>query len=570
MKLRRIALLTSLTATCALGLVGAAPAAATPVWNLDIHHNETNFPPGGTAEYSFDIANIGDTAPAARSRSPSHCRRHHSQLGRGQTRIFLDGVDTPWSCPARRGHDRHLHHHRPDSRHTVSRSLLITVDVAPGAGPDLTATATLSGGGAPEAPPAATARPESGPAHRSRPTSAPNPALRHRRPGFLGRRLLRSRRGHPGAPRRRPPRPRSPSPSTSTRSPHAGPSRRGPQKAAVRQHPPRPRSTCRPGFVGNPTAVGECTPAQLAPSACPASSQVGRADVVIFPITDHHQVQLQHARLFNMAHPRGVDHRPRLRVRGHPVHVKASLDPANNYAITTTRRPTSTRPCRPSRPEVTLWGVPADPSHDSERCHGFHRWLHLPTECSTDHATEALPHRALRVRRRQPAVRSHHYDSWQHIGRLRARRLLHHARAPDTNATDPASNPTSSIEPTGQQANTPDRPRRPRQGRPERKPQRPRHPAGQAHGRHPARGDELLALLRRRAPGLLLGPDRARHQRPGRLPRRLADRRSDALHAAVAQSRSRDRCTWQRRATTPSAPSSPSTWSSTTPKNAAP
>src|ERR1051326_2422256 len=59
MRLLRVAL--AIAFVFALGAVGTAPAAAAPVWNLDIHHNETHFPPGETGQYWFDVNNVGDT-----------------------------------------------------------------------------------------------------------------------------------------------------------------------------------------------------------------------------------------------------------------------------------------------------------------------------------------------------------------------------------------------------------------------------------------------------------------------------------------------------------------------------
>ena len=73
MSLRRIALLTMLSALGILGSVGGSPRCRRAVLDLDIHHNETHFPPGGVAEYWFDIHNVGDAAPRARSSSPSNC-----------------------------------------------------------------------------------------------------------------------------------------------------------------------------------------------------------------------------------------------------------------------------------------------------------------------------------------------------------------------------------------------------------------------------------------------------------------------------------------------------------------
>ena len=64
MKLRRIALLGVLGAIGALGSLGAAPASAATTWNLDLHHNQTNFPPGGDRQYWVDTGKRRRHAPA--------------------------------------------------------------------------------------------------------------------------------------------------------------------------------------------------------------------------------------------------------------------------------------------------------------------------------------------------------------------------------------------------------------------------------------------------------------------------------------------------------------------------
>ncbi len=46
----------------------ATAASAAPVWNLDIHHNQTNFAPGGTGQLWFDVNNVGTTASSGPSR----------------------------------------------------------------------------------------------------------------------------------------------------------------------------------------------------------------------------------------------------------------------------------------------------------------------------------------------------------------------------------------------------------------------------------------------------------------------------------------------------------------------
>ena len=60
MKLRRLAVSLCLCLG-ALAALGAAPAAAETIWNLEMHHTQTNFPPGGSAQYWLDLNNVGSS-----------------------------------------------------------------------------------------------------------------------------------------------------------------------------------------------------------------------------------------------------------------------------------------------------------------------------------------------------------------------------------------------------------------------------------------------------------------------------------------------------------------------------
>jgi uncharacterized repeat protein (TIGR01451 family) len=126
-----------------------------------------------------------------------------------------------------------------------------------------------------------------------------------------------------------------------------------------------------PGLVGNPTAVTQCTPAQLANSAglspqplCPPTSQVGTTTIRFanpsgnsffgpFPV-------------FNIVPPPDAPARFGFNVQGTLVILDAHPRGGGDYGLTIASR---------NVPEalgltgttVTFWGVPSDPSHDRER-----------------------------------------------------------------------------------------------------------------------------------------------------------------------------------------------------------
>jgi hypothetical protein len=202
-----------------------------------------------------------------------------------------------------------------------------------------------------------------------------------------------------------------------------------------------------PGFIGNPSAVGECTQAEFLAQECPKSSLVGFQLLTLFPPTSGAgELFTPRVPVFNLSHPRGKITDLAFYINGNPVHVKVSLDPANRYAITS-EVPVINETLPPFSQKLTLWGVPGDHSHDGwrygcglPRCavDGSPRpFLSIPSQCESDNA-----------------FRLHHYDSWEHKG----------VYGPDVNYTLPGKvtdcdlprfEPDVEIEPTGKQANTP-------------------------------------------------------------------------------------------------------------------
>ena len=214
---------------------------------------------------------------------------------------------------------------------------------------------------------------------------------------------------------------------------------------------------------------------------------------------------------------------------GNPVHIKFSLDPANGYAILASAAVINeTESLLDLR--MTLWGVPADHSHDSERCGPPHRHHYRMRHRTRSHA---LPHCPLRVRHRPDDLRS--TTSTPGSTRpLRPRDRLPACPAWPPNATGRASNPTSK---------SPDRPARPIAHRPRRPPQAPQN-------ENPERARDAAAQrLRLTLPaGIRFSPSVADGlescspaeiglgtNAAGHLPRRLPHRRSDLTDAPSAR-----------------------------------
>jgi hypothetical protein len=449
--LRRTALSIAFAALAALGL--AAGAQANPAWNLDIHHNETNFSPGGAAEYRFDVNNVGDTD------SSGPITLTIKLLGGGLSRdsVNLEGCcDFPasvnygiakWSCPGSPGDTTIICTTSSKiARHSLSRSLFLTVNVAPGAEGIKNATGKLEGGGATNV------------ATAVEPTQIdPEPAgfgilAPSFLPDFFQANGLSPERGagaHPDLFT-------VPFDFNSIAAPI-------PLNPKLKQPDENIRDLVvdtPPGFVGAPTAVGECSDAAFTLGNCPASSQVGRIDISLVPIIAQSGAVDSAATtgVFNLVHPRGAISDLGFVVNGNPLHIKVSLDPANHYAIRS-RVSEINETLPPLNQMLTLWGVPAEHSHDSERCSlfafggSFVGGGSTKEECSTD----AVPKPFLSMPSQCEAdnvFRIHHYDSWQHTGAFGSE-IDYTMPGLMTHCEKPRFEPDVEIEPTGKQANTP-------------------------------------------------------------------------------------------------------------------
>jgi hypothetical protein len=439
--MKRLATSTALAVLCLLGL-STASASAAPIWNLDLHHNQTNFPPGGEAEYWFDTFNVGDAATSGKitltlNLPPGITRKAITPFVTANDKLI-------WECPGKAGASSiTCTTSGVLRRHTMSRGLAVTVKVDPGAEGTLTATAEISGGGA-----AATGT-------AVEPTRIdPEPAgfgvvPESFTPDFLAAdedTREREAGAHPDLftvpfdfntnlfdPVNRPTLVRE---SESVRD-------------LVVDLPP--------GFIGNTTAVGECTQAEFTNSQCPRSSQVGRQDLITFPVGSsasggEEEFYTVSRPVYNLSHPRGVISDLAFVVAGNPVHIKVSLDPANRYAITSVV-PSINETVPPYNQKLILWGSPADHSHDSEGCGGGGTAIFTAAECTTD----ATPRPFLAVPSQcesDNVFRLHHYDSWQNTG-VFGPEIDYTLPEKMTDCDKPRFKPDVEIEPTGKQANTP-------------------------------------------------------------------------------------------------------------------
>ena len=168
-----------------------------------------------------------------------------------------------------------------------------------------------------------------------------------------------------------------------------------------------------PGLVGNPNAVTRCTPQQFATvhqgskgagsnfflSDCPDSSAVG---VVVLRQIEGNlgSIGLGGGPIYNLEPPPGMPAQFGFEIAGAPIYIDTALRSGADYGITAELRNTSEAK-RISAASVTIWGVPADHSHDPLRGHCAELggscpaeigepkpFLRLPTSCEKPLSTE--------------------------------------------------------------------------------------------------------------------------------------------------------------------------------------
>jgi hypothetical protein len=134
-----------------------------------------------------------------------------------------------------------------------------------------------------------------------------------------------------------------------------------------------------PGLIGDPTALPKCAAAQLAGGGpfnplqigtaptCPTDSQVGVVTLLTNMTLPFPFLWGGTFPLYNMVPRAGVPGSFGLQVAGAPVILDASVRSDGDYGLSVASSgiPATVRLWAL---HATFWGVPADPSHDSQRC----------------------------------------------------------------------------------------------------------------------------------------------------------------------------------------------------------
>lgn len=384
--------------------LGTGAAVAAPVWSLDIHHNETNFAPGAdgpdSPEYWFSIENVGPDDSAGLVTLTVDLP---SGLTRREVRqVKTTSFNASWNCPGSAGDSVVIcTTTTPIPHHAIAAGLTLAVNVDPGASGTLVTEATLSGGGA------------------AAPVNASEPTVIGDQPAPFGIVPFSAAAGFVRSDAHTPIQESGAHPDlfttafdfNSVAKPIGPASEAKAPSGSLRDM----RVDLPPGFVGYPAFVGECQPAQLLANACPPSSQVGRIDATTLPISVLPGVTYTQfsVGVFNMAHPKGVLSDLAFQISNNPIHIRISLDPSRGYAVSSqVQLANETLPVFFQK--LTLWGVPADPSHNWERCPEFIRG-EVANEC----AAGVPPKPFLTLPSRcdvQNTIKISEYDSWQEKG----------------------------------------------------------------------------------------------------------------------------------------------------------
>jgi hypothetical protein len=341
----------------ALASVGSAAAAA-PRWAVEIQRSPTNLVPGKQAEFLIDVENVGDA-------DSDGTESLQIDLPAGvETRLGLFGVastDGPlkgWDCPF----DAQLTaltctRAAPVAAHRAARLRVFTT-VASDATGVVSAQADISGGGA-----------------ASSASDSDAAVVSAESPGFgivdgsffadsfdVGGVPLRQAGSHPYQARAR-----FMFNLKRTEFLRQGWDNR---EVTIPDENVRTIVTRLPrGFVGNPLATPQrCSSSQLVDTvvACPFSSQVGVAEVEIGGGLDSQFPSRELMPVYNVEPRKGVLATLGVVVLGNPATIDVTLDPADHSVIATSRYLNETYPIQSV--DLALWGVPGDPSHDSQRC----------------------------------------------------------------------------------------------------------------------------------------------------------------------------------------------------------
>jgi hypothetical protein len=180
-----------------------------------------------------------------------------------------------------------------------------------------------------------------------------------------------------------------------------------------------------PGLIGNPTAVPKCTAAELAGGGeanalnlgtaptCPVDSQVGEITLKTSQTNPFNILFYGTTAIYNMQARPSAPGSLGFQIAGTPVVLDATVRSDGDYGLTVGSTDVA-EAFRLWGASATLWGVPADPSHDARRCT-------FPGACSSPTPAGLPPAAFLRMPTRCTAAgegleTSVSADTWENPG----------------------------------------------------------------------------------------------------------------------------------------------------------
>lgn len=199
--------------------------------------------------------------------------------------------------------------------------------------------------------------------------------------------------------------------------------------------------TLPPGIAGSATAVPRCSHEQLVFNDCPLSSQVGVLNISLLVGSYRYT---QPVSIFNLDPPASVAAEFAGNFTLLNVYFKVTVDPDGYRLRTVVPSLPTAFPVTAS--DLTLWGVPADPSHDPERRQSWLEEGHSTTAPRTPLLTNG-------VDCSQSQNAEFAADSWEDIGNFATDTVP----VPVATGCDrlPALQPSASVSPTAAAANQP-------------------------------------------------------------------------------------------------------------------
>ena len=178
-----------------------------------------------------------------------------------------------------------------------------------------------------------------------------------------------------------------------------------------------------PGLIGDPNTTPTCVSDQLVQGTCPDSNAVGTVDLTLnyFLNTVPSVTTLP---VYNMQPPPGVPGEYAFYFFGfQPTYISAKIRTGGDYGLTVTMH-NLPQGINLLGVKLTLWGVPADPSHDSQRgsCAGS-------SGQSCPSTAAARPFLTLPTSCPGPLPATLQVDSWQNPGDFKTASFLNHNRA---------------------------------------------------------------------------------------------------------------------------------------------